>query len=165
MTDKRVLQIVHHRRGHLVAEALQLGELFVASRERSMALAQRQQRGDAHAELDAIERVAEEVVDADAVAEQLGRLIAQGRDHDDRQELARALLLDAARGFEAVHARQHGVHEHDVGGDGRRQLDGLFPIGRFDGVVAGVVQIDAEQLAGVDIVVDDQDLVGHSAYF
>ena len=81
--------------------------------------------------------------------------LALGRNHDDRH--ARARVTDFTDDLPAVHDRHHHVEQHHIG---------IFrlPLGqadrtvfRFGNVIALALEVQAQQLADVLIVLDDQD--------
>ena len=84
--------------------------------------------------------------------------VVAGRDHDDGHR-ARAPQLPAA--LEAVHAREHEVDEHDVGGLLGEALEADLARSGLVDLVALVLEGEAHRGADALVVLDEEDPAAH----
>jgi len=112
---------------------------------------------DAREQLARAERLRQVVVGAHLQADDAVDFLGARGEHDDRQ--ARAGAQVAAQ-REAAVAGQHEVEHHDVGRAAFEHAPHLAPVGRERDAKTVALQVLAEQLADLGVVVDDQDVIG-----
>ena len=85
--------------------------------------------------------------------------LALGGEHDDGHFHGLAQL---AADLPAVHDGQHDVEQHEVGLDLLGHLDGLAAVGRMRHLEPVLLQVQAQQLCDVVIVLHDEHFLAHA---
>ena len=84
--------------------------------------------------------------------------LALGGEHDDGHFHGLAQL---AADLPAVHDGQHDIEQHEVGLDLPGHLDGLAAVGRVRDLEPVLLQVQAQQLCDVAIVLHDEHFLAH----
>ena len=124
----------------------------------------RQQGLDLRHQLQRVERLDDVVVGAGAQAPDPLFHLRLGGEHDDRHP-APVLLRgpDLLRGGVAVELRHGDVHEDEVGRLRARHLQAGGAVGCDEDLVALLLEGEDEDALDVQVVIDDEDLVGSHA--
>ena len=115
-----------------------------------------QQRAQAGAQLDAVDRLVEEIVGAGFESLDFALGVGERGQHHDRDEEGAARRLQAPADLEAVEARHHDVEQDGVGAFPCHQLEGLLSVFGGEQPVAVVLQDRLGQHPVPSLVVDDQ---------
>ena len=145
------LDQVGRAQAHLSFEHLRVRPLPVA------ADLETEQVPHAHAELRAVDGLAEKVLGSGAEPPDLGVAVVQGGDDHDENVLGDRVALDPDRHLVPVHPGHHDVEQDEVGRLLRHDLERLFAARREHDTEALVREHDLEQLPVVRLVVHHQD--------
>ena len=120
-----------------------------------------QDRADPRHHLARAERLDHIIVAAELEAEHPVDLVVARGEEQDRQIVAGAQL---AADVEAVHPRHVDVEHDEVGALRRDRAERAFAVRRLGGLHPRLAEREAQHLADVRVVVDDQDAVAHRVH-
>ncbi len=107
------------------------------------------------------ERFGDVVIGAQFEAAHAIGLFAARRQHHDRRAGCPRFLAHGLAHEQAVHARQHQIEQHEIGGRFDQSRHHGRAGGDDFGRVTGVLQVVADQFRDVRMILDDQD-AGHA---
>jgi hypothetical protein len=139
-------------------------EAIRASRSicRSPTLDATEHGADALDHLGRVERLDDIVIRADPQGRQLGHLIVQRGDHDDRGVEASP---DRGQNLDAVSTGQADVEQHQVGPDLGVIAKRVLHVGGAGDLIAGSPDIGGQEIGDLRLVFDNENTIAHAAAF